>query len=79
MSACFQTSESGGSSGSEGVEAVDPPVSKRIRSITDFVTQVTVAVGFERKGGQIKLLSQCLARYKPPGGRHGWPISYGQL
>eukprot|EP00955_Chlamydomonas_euryale_P116861 366442-Chlamydomonas_euryale.AAC.26 len=22
------------------------------------------------------LLAQCLARYKPPGGHHGWPISY---
>eukprot|EP00955_Chlamydomonas_euryale_P057651 356865-Chlamydomonas_euryale.AAC.2 len=30
------------SSGSEGVEAVDPPASKHIKSIADVATQVTV-------------------------------------
>eukprot|EP00955_Chlamydomonas_euryale_P117366 366468-Chlamydomonas_euryale.AAC.12 len=89
-----------GSSGSEGVETVDPPASKRIKSITDVATQVTSAVGgggrgrdqqkiwkcngifkkltkacgFECKSGQKKLLAHCLARSKPPGGCHGWPI-----
>eukprot|EP00955_Chlamydomonas_euryale_P089659 364483-Chlamydomonas_euryale.AAC.11 len=29
------------------------------------------------KGGQKKLLAQCLAQHKPHGGHRGWPISYG--
>eukprot|EP00955_Chlamydomonas_euryale_P100655 365298-Chlamydomonas_euryale.AAC.8 len=33
--------------------------------------KLTKVCGFERKGGQTKLLAHCLARYKPPGGRHG--------
>eukprot|EP00955_Chlamydomonas_euryale_P040362 351666-Chlamydomonas_euryale.AAC.4 len=36
---------------------------------------MTKVGGFERKGGQKQLLAHCLARYKPPGGRHGWPIT----
>eukprot|EP00955_Chlamydomonas_euryale_P080675 363451-Chlamydomonas_euryale.AAC.20 len=38
-------SEFSGSSESEGAVAVDPPASKRIKSITDVATQVTAAVG----------------------------------
>eukprot|EP00955_Chlamydomonas_euryale_P087353 364283-Chlamydomonas_euryale.AAC.31 len=39
--------------------------------------QLTKVCGFERKSGQTKLLAHFLARCKPPGGRRGWPISYG--
>eukprot|EP00955_Chlamydomonas_euryale_P060926 357855-Chlamydomonas_euryale.AAC.3 len=39
--------------------------------------KLTKVCGLKRKGGQTKLLAHCLARYKPPGGHDGWPISHG--
>eukprot|EP00955_Chlamydomonas_euryale_P059750 357488-Chlamydomonas_euryale.AAC.1 len=76
-------SEFSGSSGSEGIHPVDPPASKRIKSITDVATQVTTADGGGGRGrsqqdlcGAAAAARECRVRAWADGGSR--PIASGQ-
>eukprot|EP00955_Chlamydomonas_euryale_P084697 363998-Chlamydomonas_euryale.AAC.7 len=66
------------SSGSEGVEAVDPPASKHIKSITDVAMQVTAAVGGGGRGRGQQRVWKCNGIFKTLTKVCGFELKGGQ-